>query len=141
MYIASSSFYVCVCRHICTSLKLWVQVYEYMSQTCLCNTLLPDSTSHYGRHSNVVQHNNNFVTVHRQDLMPSNASMLVLHSAHVDLPGRNGLLGDTVAKVCSSSRNSTEPVCVNKVRSGLASADQGFSAASQGSCHLHGTPC
>ena len=34
-----------------------------------------------------------------------------------------------------------EPVCANKVRNGPASADQGFSTASQGSCHVHGTPC
>ena len=33
-----------------------------------------------------------------------------------------------------------EPVCANKVRNGPASADQGFSTASQGSCHVHGTP-
>ena len=29
---------------------------------------------------------------------------------------------------------------LNKVRNGLASADQGFSTASQGSCHVYGTP-
>ena len=34
-----------------------------------------------------------------------------------------------------------EPVCANKVRNGPASANQGFSTASQGSCHVHGTPC
>ena len=34
-----------------------------------------------------------------------------------------------------------EPVCANKVRNGPASADQGFSTASQGSYHVHGTPC
>ena len=34
----------------------------------------------------------------------------------------------------------SEPVCANKVRNGPASADQGFSTASQGSCHVHGTP-
>ena len=33
------------------------------------------------------------------------------------------------------------PVCVEKERNGLASADQGFSTASQGSWHVHGTPC
>ena len=33
------------------------------------------------------------------------------------------------------------PVCANKVRNGPASADQGHSTASQGSCHVHGTPC
>ena len=33
------------------------------------------------------------------------------------------------------------PVCANKVRNGPASADQGFSTASQGSCHVHSTPC
>ena len=32
-----------------------------------------------------------------------------------------------------------EPVCANKVRNGLASADQGFFTASQGSCRMHGT--
>ena len=34
-----------------------------------------------------------------------------------------------------------EPVCANKVRNGLASADQGCSIASQGTRHVHGTPC
>ena len=33
-----------------------------------------------------------------------------------------------------------EPVCANMVRNGPASADQGFSTASQCSCHVHGTP-
>ena len=33
-----------------------------------------------------------------------------------------------------------EPVCASKVRNGPAGADQGFSTASQGSCHVHGTP-
>ena len=31
------------------------------------------------------------------------------------------------------------PVCVKKERNGQASANQGFSIASQGSCHVHGT--
>ena len=34
-----------------------------------------------------------------------------------------------------------EPVCANMVRNGPASADQGFSTATQGSCHVHSTPC
>ena len=34
-----------------------------------------------------------------------------------------------------------EPVCANMVRNGPASADQGSSIASQGSWHVHGTPC
>ena len=34
-----------------------------------------------------------------------------------------------------------EPVCANKVKNGPASADQGCSLASQGSCHVHATPC
>ena len=34
-----------------------------------------------------------------------------------------------------------EPVCANKVRNGSASADQGYSIASQGSCDVHVTPC
>ena len=34
-----------------------------------------------------------------------------------------------------------ELVCANKVRNGPASANQGFSTASQGSCHVHSTPC
>ena len=29
------------------------------------------------------------------------------------------------------------PVCANKVSNGPASADQGFSTASQGGCHVH----
>ena len=33
-----------------------------------------------------------------------------------------------------------EPVCANKVRNGPATANQGSSLASQGSCHVHGTP-
>ena len=33
-----------------------------------------------------------------------------------------------------------EPVCANKARNGPATADQGSSLASQGSCHVHGTP-
>ena len=33
------------------------------------------------------------------------------------------------------------PVCVKKERNGPASVNQGFSTASQGSCHLHGTLC
>ena len=33
-----------------------------------------------------------------------------------------------------------EPVCANKVRIGPATANQGSSLASQGSCHVHGTP-
>ena len=31
------------------------------------------------------------------------------------------------------------PVCVKRERNGQASADQGFSTASQGSCHVHGS--
>ena len=31
------------------------------------------------------------------------------------------------------------PICVKKERNAQASADQGFSTASQGSCHVHGT--
>ena len=34
-----------------------------------------------------------------------------------------------------------EPVCANKVRNGPASANQGFSTATQGSCHVHSTSC
>ena len=34
-----------------------------------------------------------------------------------------------------------EPVCANKVRNGPASADQGCSISSQGTRHVHGTPC
>ena len=30
------------------------------------------------------------------------------------------------------------PICANKVRNGLASADQSYSRANQGSCHVHG---
>ena len=33
-----------------------------------------------------------------------------------------------------------EPVCANKARNRPATADQGSSLASQGSCHVHGTP-
>ena len=32
------------------------------------------------------------------------------------------------------------PICVKKERNGQAGANQGFSTASQGSCHVHGTP-
>jgi len=32
-----------------------------------------------------------------------------------------------------------EPVCANKARYGPATANQGSSLASQGSCHVHGT--
>ena len=38
-------------------------------------------------------------------------------------------------------RGVPEPFCANKVKNGPVSADQGFSIASQGSCHVHGTPC
>ena len=81
-----------------------------MSQSCLCKISYKKSyqiftaTSRYGRHSAIVQHNNNFATVHRRDLMPSNASLLVSYPAHVRLPGRNSRLGDTVAKVYASLR-------------------------------------
>ena len=30
-------------------------------------------------------------------------------------------------------------VCTNRVSNGIASANQGYSTASQGSCHVHGT--
>jgi len=33
-----------------------------------------------------------------------------------------------------------DPVCANKARNGPATANQGSSLASQGSCHVHGTP-
>ena len=33
------------------------------------------------------------------------------------------------------------PIYARKVRNGPAGADQGHSTASQGSCHVHGTPC
>ena len=34
-----------------------------------------------------------------------------------------------------------EHVCANKVRNGSASAEQGFTTASHGSCYVHGTLC
>jgi len=32
-----------------------------------------------------------------------------------------------------------EPICANKARNGPATANQGSSLATQGSCHVHGT--
>ena len=32
------------------------------------------------------------------------------------------------------------PICVKKERNGPASANQGFSTATQGTCHVHSTP-
>ena len=37
--------------------------------------------------------------------------------------------------------NGSWAFCANKVGNSPASADQGFSKARQGSCHVHGTPC